>query len=126
MTPSTDPIILVGKLLALAIGVELAMLLAPHVIIILAGLIGAVFGLMGWRQCTRLEAAGYVLCMTAVAWLFAGSAAELVAQWQHIDKPGQLLAPASAAIAWVGHRWPAVGTWAARVARTAIERKPVQ
>ncbi len=124
MAPNpADPIVLVAKLLALFIGIELASMAAPHVVIVLAGLTGSVFGLMAWRTCSRLEAAGYVVLMTAVAWLFAGSAAQLLTQQAGLDAPGPLLAPAAAAIGWVGHRWPATLSWALDLARKAIEFK---
>ena len=124
MAPNpADPIALVAKLLALFIGIELAALAAPHVVIILAGLVGSVFGLMAWRTCSRAEAAGYVLAMTAVAWLFAGTAAQVLTAQAGMDAPGPLLAPAAAAIGWVGHRWPVVALWALNLARKAIESR---
>lgn len=124
MAPNpADPIAIVAKLLAILIGIELAALAAPHIVILLAGATGAVFGLMAWRTCTRVEAAGYVLVMTALAWLLAGSAAQLLAVQAGLDAPGPLLAPAAAAIGWIGHRWPAIGQWALSLARKAIESR---
>ena len=110
MAPNpADPIALVAKLLAIFIGIELAALAAPHVVIVLAGMVGSVFGLMAWRTCSRVEAAGYVVAMTAVAWLFAGSAAQVLTQQAGLETPTPLLAPAAAAIGWIGHRWPVIG-----------------
>lgn len=123
---NADPIVFVGKLLAIFIGVQLATLVAPHVVIIVAGAIGATFGLMGWRECTRLQAAGYVAAFTGAAWLFAGLGAEVVASVWHVSDTTRLLAPASAGIAWIGHRWPDVGGWAVGLLKKAIERKAEQ
>ena len=124
MAPNpADPIALVAKLLAVFIGIELAAMAAPHVVIILAGATGAVFGLMAWRTCSRIEAAGYVAAMTAVAWLFAGSAAQFLTAQAGMDTPGPMLAPAAAGIGWIGHRWPAIGQWALNLARKAIESR---
>lgn len=124
MAPNpADPIALVAKLLAIMIGIELAAIAAPHVVIILAGAIGSVFGLMAWRTCSRPEAAGYVIAMTCVAWLFAGSVAQVLTAQAGLDAPGPLLAPAAAAIGWIGHRWPAVGAWALMRAKKLIESR---
>lgn len=124
MAPNpADPIAIVAKLLAILIGIELAALAAPHIVILLAGMVGAVFGLMAWRTCTRVEAAGYVLAMTCVAWLFAGSAAQVLSAQAGLDAPGPLLAPAAAAIGWIGHRWPAIGGWALLRVKRLIESR---
>ena len=124
MAPNpADPIALVGKLLAIFIGIELAALAAPHVVIILAGMVGSVFGLMAWRTCSRIEAAGYVVAMTCVAWLFAGTVAQVLSAQAGFDAPGPLLAPAAAAIGWIGHRWPAVGAWTAERAKRFVEKR---
>ena len=124
MAPNpADPIALVAKLLAIFIGIELAALAAPHVVIILAGMVGSVFGLMAWRTCSRVEAVGYVAAMTAVAWLFAGSAAQVLTQQAGLETPAPLLAPAAAAIGWIGHRWPSIGQWALGLARKVIESR---
>lgn len=124
MSPNpADPIVVVAKLLALWIGIELAAFIAPHIVILLAGVTGAVFGLMSWRSCTRIEAFGYVFAMTVVAWLFAGSCANLLMSYAGQTNPGPLLAPAAAGIAWTGHRWPAVGRWMLSLVRKAIEAR---
>lgn len=122
MAPNpADPIVIVAKILAIAIGIELASALAPHVVVLLAGATGSVFGLLAWRQCTRVEALGYVLLMTAMAWLFAGSASTLLAARLAIDSPMPLLAGAACCIAWVGHRWPLIGLW---ILRRIIKTRP--
>lgn len=120
---SADPAVVIAQVLGIFIGVTLANALAPHVVIIAAGAVGSTFGLMGWRQCTRMEAFGYVLAFTAASWLFAGSAASLVADWWHISEPTKLFAPCAAGIGWIGHRWERVGEWAGGVLRSVIERK---
>lgn len=123
MNGPTDTLVLATKLLAVFVGVALAEVLAPHIVIVASGLIGATFGLMAWRQCTRVEAVGYVLAFTGLAWLFAGSAAQAAADLWGLQEPAKLLAPSAAGIGWVGHRWPAVGRWGAGVLRRAIERR---
>lgn len=121
-----DPIALIAQVLALLLGVALANLIAPHIVVILAGAVGGVFGLMAWRQCTRPEALGYVALAAGGAWLFAGAASAMVQHYVPIDNPASLLAPVAAVIAWVGHRWPAVLTWGLNrwMQRTPTDRGP--
>lgn len=123
MSGSTDTVAMVGKLLALFVGVAIAEVIAPHVVILAAGVIGAVFGLMSWRECTRAEAVGYVAAFAGLAWLFAGSAAQAAADVWGMHDPTRLLAPTAASIGWVGHRWPAVGRWGGGLLRRLIERR---
>ena len=83
--------------------------MAPHLILITASILGAIGGLMAWRQCSLAEALGYVAAWATVAWLFAGAAASLAAQ--HIPggaEPRDLLAVVGMLIAYIGHRWPAL------------------
>lgn len=115
MAPNpADPIALIAQILALFVGITLAEMVAPHIVVMLAGVVGGVFGLMAWRQCTRLEALSYVGLAAAGAWLFAGAASALLQNYTPLDNPTPLLAPCAAVIAWIGHRWPVVLVWGLR------------
>jgi small basic protein len=118
-----SPITLVAKLLAIMLGVELADILAPHLVILVAGAAGSIIGVMDWRKSTRFDAWMYVVGFTLLAWLFAGSAAWGVAHLWGLENSRLLLAPCAVAIGWVGHRWPRVGEWAAGLLRSALERR---
>lgn len=124
---NADPtIVFVSKLLALFIGVEMANILAPQFVIVVAGAGGATFGVMEWRQSTRVEAAWYVARFTLAAWLFAGILSNLAAWAWEMPHSQYLLSPIAWGIGWIGHRWPKVGAWAAGVIRTVIERRAQQ
>jgi hypothetical protein len=124
MAPNpADPVVIVAKLLALVIGVELAQLLSPHLMILLAGMLGGTFGVMEWRTCSRWEAVGYVAAMTGVSWLFAGVVTVAVAAQFGVDITGIPVTGTALAIAWVGHRWPSVGRWAGGLARKFVEQR---
>lgn len=123
----SDPtVVFVAKLLALFIGVEMANILAPQLVIAVGAVAGAYFGLAEWRQSTRLEAFGYVLSFASLGWVLAGTTAALLAGWFHIDNAQFLLSPCAIGISWVGHRWPRVGEWIGGVIRTIVERKAQQ
>jgi hypothetical protein len=115
MASSADPIAGVAQVLSVFIGAATAAVVAPHLVVFIAGAAGGVFGLMSWRQCTVFEGLGYVAGMGLLAWLLAGSLAEAAgALWPFIgDRRG--LAPVALAVGWVGHRWPDVGRWLGRL-----------
>lgn len=121
-----DPAVaFVAKILALFIPVAVAQVIAPQAVIVAAGLAGAIYSLMSWRQSTRIEAAGYVLMWTLCSWLFAFSASAGVAHLFDLpETSGAWLVKLSAAvISGVGHRWPRVFDWAAGLLRTALEAR---
>lgn len=121
MPNSADPIAGVAQVLSVFVGAATAAVIAPHLVVFIAGAAGGVFGLMSWRQCSVREGVGYVAGMGMLAWLLAGSLAEVAASmWPFLDDR-RGLAPVALCIGWVGHRWPAVGQWLARLARRWAE-----
>lgn len=121
MASGADPIVGIEKVLGVFITAGAASALAPHLVVIIGGMAGGVLGLMSYRQATIGEGSRYVLGMGVMAWLLAGSMAEIAAvQWPTLDDK-RLLAPVALGIGWVGHRWPAVGRWIGRMVRTAVE-----
>jgi len=115
MANSADPIAGVAQVLSVFIGAATAAVVAPHLVVFIAGAAGGVFGLMNWRQCTVFEGLGYVAGMGLLAWLLAGSLAEAASTvWPFLaDRRG--LAPVALGVGWVGHRWPDVGRWVGRL-----------
>lgn len=121
MSNSADPVVGIAQVLSVFIGASTAAAIAPHLVVLIAGLAGGVLGLMSWRQCSTGEGIRYVLGMGALAWLMAGTAAELAGMlWTHLDDK-RLLTPAALSIGWIGHRWPSVGRWAGRLAKASAE-----
>jgi hypothetical protein len=121
MSNSADPVVGIAQVLSVFVGAGTAAAVAPHLVVLIAGLAGGVLGLMSWRQCSTREAVLYVLGMGALAWLMAGTAAELAGMlWARLDDK-RLLTPAALSIGWVGHRWPAVGRWAGRLIKGSAE-----
>lgn len=115
MANSADPIAGVAQVLSVFVGAATAAVVAPHLVVFIAGAAGGVFGLMSWRQCTVFEGLGYVTGMGLLAWLLAGSLADAAsALWPWLsDRRG--LAPVALGVGWVGHRWPDVGRWVGRL-----------
>ncbi len=121
MANSADPIAGVAQVLSVFIGAATAAVIAPHLVVFIAGAAGGVFGLMSWRQCSVWEGLGYVTGMGMLAWLLAGGVAEAVAVLWPVLDDRRGLAPVALCIGWVGHRWPSVGQWMARLARRWAE-----
>lgn len=127
MAPNpADTVTAVAKVLALYLGIEVARIVAPHLVILLAGMVGAIFGLMAWRQCGKGEAIGYVLVFTMLAWLFAGNASVILATRFGMDTAEHLLSPVAFLIAWVGHRWPIIGKKIIALRMKALEKETNQ
>lgn len=120
MANSVDPVVGIAQILSVFIPAATAAAIAPHLVVAIAGVAGGILGLMSWRQCTTWEGARYVIGMGALAWLMAGSAAEVLSVWVVMDDK-RLVTPAALMIGWVGHRWPAVGKWLGRLIKAAAE-----
>lgn len=121
MDQSTDPAVLIAKLLSLLVSASTAAILAPHLVIVIAGATGASVGLMGWRKCTIPEGLAYIILFSSASWLFAGSMAEVfVHLWVGLDDK-RIVTPAAAGIGAVGHRWPSVANWIGGLFKAAAE-----
>lgn len=121
MPSPVDPEVGIAQLLSLFVGSALAASLAPHLVVVIAGLAGGVIGLMSWRKCSIGMGAVYVAGMGLVAWFFTGSLAELLALAWPAVSDRRFLAPIALCIGAIGHRWPGVGRWALGLGRTLIE-----
>jgi hypothetical protein len=121
VTTGADPVVGLAQVLSVFVGAATAVMIAPYLMVFVAGCAGGILGLMDWRKCTVLEGAAYVLGMGALAWMFAGTGAEYIAaHWVKIEDK-HILAPVATGIGWVGHRWPKVGAWFGRMVRKTIE-----
>ena len=115
MANSADPIAGVAQVLSVFVGAATATVVAPHLVVFIAGAAGGVFGLMSWRQCSVFEGLGYVAGMGLLAWLLAGSIAEAASTLWPFLADHRSLAPVALGVGWVGHRWPDVGRWMGRL-----------
>ena len=121
MAGTVDPVVGVAQALSVFISASAAAMIAPHLVVVIAGIAGGIMGLMSWRQCSVAEGIGYVMGMAALAWLMAGTAAEFAAVvWVSVDDK-RIVTPAALGIGWVGHRWPAVGRWFGRLLKASAE-----
>lgn len=121
MSGTVDPIAGLAQVLSVFVGAAVAAALAPHLVVLIAGMAGGVLGLMAWRKCTALEGMAYVLASGLGAWLFAGNLSELLTSlWPWLSDK-RIISPVALGIGWVGHRWPQVGKWFAGMLRASAE-----
>lgn len=122
MNDNTDPLVALAKLLAVYFGVAAAEIIAPQLGVFLAGCAGGVFGLTGWRKCTRVEALCYVGGCGLLAWLFASLLARLAgSMWPTLAEVHGITQGSALVIGSIGHRWPSVMKWAGKLIKTAVE-----
>lgn len=132
MTPNAEQIqldvvtVAVVAIAAMA-GGEVARYAGPYLVIIVAALVGAVGALMRRPESTRLQAIGFLLLLTLLSVLLTGALAALAVH--ALDQAGMqidaryLLVPISGGIAYIGHDWPAVASWAGGLAKKFINRR---
>lgn len=132
MTPQAEQIQLdVVTVAVVAIGAmaggEVARYAGPYLVIIVAALVGSVGALMRRPESTRLQAIGFVLLLTVLSVLLTGALAALAVH--ALDQAGlqidsrYLLVPISGGLAYIGHDWPSVATWAGGLAKRFIARR---
>lgn len=121
MSTGVDPVVGLGQVLAVFVGASTAAVIAPHLVVLIAGVAGSVLGLMSWRSCTFLEGVLYISGMCSLAWLFSGTLSEAMAAYFHVAD-NRMISPAALVIGWIGHRWSDVAKWAGRVAKSVIEQ----
>jgi hypothetical protein len=121
MSGSVDPVVGVAQVLSVFVGAATAAAIAPHLVVLIAGMAGGVLGLMSWRKSAIWEGVVYVTLAGIGAWVFTGTAADFIYQYLPSTADKRLIAPLAFCIGFVGHRWTQVFRWATRIARSTAE-----
>lgn len=112
MTQQLDPVSAAVTIAALAVSPQVAALIGPYAVILLAATTGAAWSLGRAEQMTRRGAVWYFLKLNATAALLVVGLATLVTKaWPAFDGVDWMLAPISLLVGGVGDDWPAVGRW---------------
>lgn len=132
MTPPPDPqldavSVAVVAMTAVA-GGEVARYAGPYVVILAAAVVGSVMSIMRRPDVlTRWQSMAWVVWLTVLSMLLTGAVAAGLEQALHAAGwavPSRyLLVPVSLGIAGVGHDWPVVGSWAARLIQRVVTRR---
>ena len=107
-----DPVSVAVALIAVGLSPQIAALIGPYAVIILAATTGAAWSLGKRDPATRSSAVWYFLKLNATAVLLVVGLATLVTQmWPAFTGVHWMLAPISLLVGGVGDDWPDVGRW---------------
>lgn len=124
MTQQLDPVSVAVAIAGIVVSPQLAAMMGPYAVILLAATTGAAWSLGDRQPGSRLSAVWYFLKINATAVLLVVGMATLVTQaWPSFEGVNWMLAPISLLVGGVGDNWPAVGRWiVARIGRLVEQR----
>lgn len=119
-----DPVGVVIALVAVVLSPDLAAVIGPYTVIIIASTIGAAWSLGGKPPMDKWSALGYFVMLAGTACMITVAATLGLAKLLGLtDAVHWLIAPVALLIGGVGDNWPAIGRWIiARLGRL-IERR---
>ena len=118
-----DPVSVAVALLSVTLGPQLAAIVGPYAVIVLASTTGAAWALGRREASTRTSAFAYFGRITATAVLLSVAIESAVHQWLIPTDSHWLLAPIALLVGGIGDDWPAVGRWVLERAGRLIERR---
>lgn len=120
-----DPVSAAITIAGFVVSPELAELVGPYAVILLAATTGAGWSLGRRRPGPRGSAVAYFLKLNATAVLLTVALATLVTKaWPQFDGLNWMLAPIGLLVGGVGDDWPAVGRWVLGFLRRRIDGQP--
>lgn len=102
----TDIVGLFVFLAAMAFSHEVAAVIGPYLVIVIAGSVGASFALARREKSTRLSAIGFFLRVVALAVLLTVGFAACVSLWRPDFSPRLTVAPIALLVGYIGDNWP--------------------
>lgn len=121
--PNLDPVSVAVALLTVSIGPQLAAIVGPYAVIVLAAITGAAWALGRREASTRTNAFVYFGRITATAVLLSVAIESAVHRWIMPTETHWLLAPIALLVGGIGDDWPAVGRWFIERIGRLIERR---
>lgn len=109
-----DPISVTVALATLVFAPEVARVVGPYLVILFASTIGASFALAARESSTKLNAALFFFRVNGLSVLLTHSIAYAVNLGYPVEDQQTWFAPIAFALGFIGDRWPAVFTWAAK------------
>ncbi len=119
--PQIDPVAVAVAIAALMFAPEVASIVGPYFVIIVASTVGASFALARRSGTSRWSAMAFFLRVNGLAVLLTWAVASLVsAQIPSLEK-SVLFAPVAIGLGFIGDRWPQVLTWVGERIRMVID-----
>lgn len=123
MTQQLDPVSLAVALAGVAVSPQVAALIGPYAVIVLAATTGAAWSLGRREPTLRRDAVWFFLKLNATAVLLVVGLATLVTRvWPNFSGVDWMLAPISLLVGGVGDDWPDVGRWVIQRLGRLVER----
>jgi len=123
MNEHLDPVNVLIALGSVLFGSQLAGIIGPYAVIIIAATVGASWSLGSRAPTTRGSAVRYFVLLNATAMVVTVQAANGLALWMGLQNTSWLLAPIALLIGGVGDSWPRIARWAVGLAGRVIERR---
>lgn len=108
-TPITDALGLFALFAAWIFSPQIAVVVAPYMLIVTANVVGASLSLARRPTTSRLSALGYFLRIIGIGVLVTVGISSLLASYHQSLTERALLAPVALVIGIVGHDWPRIG-----------------
>lgn len=121
--PNLDPVSVAVALLTVSIGPQLAAIVGPYAVIVLASITGAAWALGRREESTRTAAFAYFGRIAATAVLLSVAIESAVHRWVLETDTHWLLAPIALLVGGIGDDWPTVGRWVIERIGRLIERR---
>lgn len=122
MNEHLDPVNAAIALGSVLFGPQLAAIIGPYAVILIAATVGAAWSLGGRIPGTRVGAVRYFLLLNTTALVVTVQIANGLALWLDLQHTTWMLAPIALLIGGVGDSWPRIMRWAIARAGRVIER----
>lgn len=120
--PQLDLVSVVIALISGVLAPQLAAVIGPYVVIVLAASTGAAWALSRREPGSRLGALAFFMLLVASAVMLTAAVAMGLSRWLGWQDTSWLFAPIAVIIGAIGDDWPRIGRWAIDRARGWFER----
>lgn len=120
-TPSLDPVAVAVVLLAYVFSRELAAVIAPYAVIIIASFTGAGWALSRRDPTLRGNSFAFFGRLIGTAIFITASLASISHHYFGVQDPQLLFAPIALIVGGIGDDWPNVGRWALGLLGRVVE-----
>lgn len=124
MNQSIDPVSVAILVASVLVSQQLAEIIGPYAVIVMAASTGAAWSLGRQGSTTRLGAVAYMAKINLTALLLTVGAAEFVGwMWPSFAGHKWILAPIALLVGAIGNEWPVVVRWLSSRVAALVDRR---
>lgn len=124
MNQSIDPVSVAILVASVLVSQQLAEIIGPYAVIVMAASTGAAWSLGRQDSTTRLGAVAYMVKINLTALLLTVGAAEFVGwMWPSFAGHKWILAPIALLVGAIGNEWPVVVRWLSSRVAALVDRR---